>query len=194
MSLSHRSERVRGPLVFALGVAAGCAFTLFVTGNAPRDARAADEPAKAAAPARSAATSAADAPSPLPRSPGTVVVDEGGATYTCTSASVEVLDATSSNPRLVLSAECPNGKRLGVVGLPKRVPGNVRVAAMRFTDVTNGEEWTGSDARLDVDALGPVGDEVTGKLDVTMNARLNEDPVHLVAYFRAPRAKDRSAP
>ena len=197
MSLtSGTGERVRGPMIFALGAALGCAFTLFVTGTDPRDANAAvASPVMNApvAPAQAGAALPSNAGS-LPRALGSVVVDEGGTTYTCTSAKVELLDATSSSPRLILDADCPNGKRLAVVARPQRLPGNVRVEIVRFTDLGSGEEWTGSDARLDVAKLGTVGDEVAGQLDVTMAPRLNEDPVHVVAYFRAERTKDRSSP
>ncbi len=189
------SSPLRGPLVFALGAALGCAFTLFVTGNGPRDANAA-----VTAPALEAPREPVGAAAPigngggLPHAVGTVVVDEGGSTYTCTNAKVEVLDPSSSSPRLVLDADCPNGKRLNVVARPHRLPGNAPVQVVRFADIGSGEEWAGSDARLDIGKLGDVGNEVSGQLDVTMAPRLNEDPVHVVAYFRATRSPDRSSP
>ena len=53
-------------------------------------------------------------------------------------------------------------------------PGDARVEAVRFTDLGSGEEWTGSDARLDVSQLGARADRTRRQDRV---ARLHRQPV-----------------
>jgi hypothetical protein len=158
-------------LVFVLGVTAGSMLTLLALAHPEQVAHAAAAP-----------------------SMGSIEIDEGAAHYTCSAASAEVIDASSSAPRLVLSASCPNGKRLSLVAWPTRLPGSARVSSVRFLDVASGEEWGSSDASLEVAKFEQVGSEVGGHFDATMGARLNRDPVHVHAVFRAARAADRSSP
>ena len=176
---------VRVWLIFALGAASGSAATLLIAPQNTRVAQAATAP-----PAEPAAVIEMMG---LPQA-DTVEVDEGGAKYTCTAASAEMLDPASSSPRLLISADCPNGKRLLLTAHPMKLPGTPRVDVIRFADSATGEEWASSDASMNVASAGQVGDDVDGRFEATMLPRLNREAVHVSATFRARRAKDRFSP
>jgi hypothetical protein len=120
-------------------------------------------------------------------------IDQGGATRFCTNPTSEILDASSSSPRLILWADCGD-ERFSVVARPTSLPGKPPVQIGRFAQMKSGEEWSSTAGDLDVTEFGAVGGNISGELDLTMSERLNRPAEKIHVRFVAPRAADRSSP